>query len=114
MHLSWENQGKEPEQPEPAHSGHVPTTGADSYEKTLPFGDPEPFQRKKAGIVVLPHRFKTPDGAVTDDELTPVVLIEGKVIGWGWISVRRFKEEGGSQGLPLEEEKETRDIRQDI
>ena len=28
--------------------------------------------------------------------------------------VRRFKEEGGSQGLPLEEEKETRDIRQDI
>ena len=45
MHLSWKNPGKEPEQPEPAHSGHVPTTGADSYEKTLPFGDPEPFQR---------------------------------------------------------------------
>ena len=57
---------------------------------------------------------KTPDGAVTDDELTPVVLIEGKVIGWGWILVRRFKEEDGSQGLPLDEEKETRDIRQDI
>ncbi|MEC8479353.1 MAG: DUF3192 domain-containing protein, partial [SAR324 cluster bacterium] len=57
---------------------------------------------------------KTPDGAVTDDELTPVVLIEDKVIGWGWILVRRFKEEDDSQGLPLEEEKETRDIRQDI
>ena len=57
---------------------------------------------------------KTPDGAVTDDELTPVVLIEDKVIGWGWILVRRFKEEKGSQVLPLEEEKETRDIRQDI
>ena len=58
---------------------------------------------------------KTPDGAVTDDELTPVVLIEDKVIGWGWILVRRFKEKEGSQGLPLEEEeKETRDIRQDI
>ena len=57
---------------------------------------------------------KTADGAVTDDELTPVVLIEDKVIGWGWILVRRFKEEGGSKGLPLEEEKETRDIRQDI
>ena len=57
---------------------------------------------------------KTPDGAVTDDELTPVVLIEDKVIGWGWILVRRFKEKGGTQGLPLEEEKGTRDIRQDI
>ena len=34
---------------------------------------------------------KTLDGAVTDDELTPVVLIEDKVIGWGWILVRRFK-----------------------
>ena len=55
MHLSWKNPGKEPEQPEPAHSGHVPTTGADSYEKTLPFGDPEPFQREKAGIVELTH-----------------------------------------------------------
>ena len=60
MHLSWKNSGKEPEQLEPAHSGHVPTTGADSYEKTLPFGDPESFQRKKAGIVVLPHRFENP------------------------------------------------------
>ena len=46
---------------------------------------------------------------MTDDELTPVVLIEGKVIGWGWILVRRFKEEDGSQGFPLEEEKETRE-----
>ena len=55
MHLSWKNSGKEPEQPEPAHSGYVPTTGAESYEKTLPFGDPEPFQRKKTGIVLLPH-----------------------------------------------------------
>ena len=51
---------------------------------------------------------------MTDDELTPVVLIENKVIGWGWILVRRFKEEGGSQRIPLDEEKETRDIRQDI
>ena len=58
MHLSWKNPGKEPEQPEQAHSGYVPTTGADSYEKTLPFGNPESFQREKAGIVVLPHRFE--------------------------------------------------------
>ena len=27
---------------------------------------------------------KKQDGAVTDDELTPVVFDNGKVIGWGW------------------------------
>ena len=69
---------------------------------------------KRLELLYYHTDLKTPDGAVTDDELTPVVLIEDKVIGWGWILVRRFKEEDGSQGLPLEEEKETRDIRQDI
>jgi hypothetical protein len=24
------------------------------------------------------------DGAITDDELTPLVLEDGKLIGWGW------------------------------
>ena len=69
---------------------------------------------KRLELLYYHTDLKTPDGAVTDDELTPVVLIEDKVIGWGWILVRRFKEEDGSQELPLEEEKQTRDIRQDI
>ena len=69
---------------------------------------------KRLELLYYHTDLKTPDGAVTDDELTPVVLIEDKVIGWGWILVRRFKEGGGSQGLPLEEENETRDIRQHI
>ena len=69
---------------------------------------------KRLELLYYHTDLKTPDGAVTDDELTPVVLIEGKVIGWGWILVRRFKEETGPQGLPLDEEKENRDIRQDI
>ena len=69
---------------------------------------------KRLELLYYHTDLKTPDGAVTDDELTPVVLIEDKVIGWGWLLVRRLKEEGGSQGLPLEEEKETRDIRHDI
>ena len=69
---------------------------------------------KRLELLYYHTDLKTPDGAVTDDELTPVVLIEDKVIGWGWILGRRFKEKGGTQGLPLEEEKETRDIRQDI
>ena len=69
---------------------------------------------KRLELLYYHTDMKTPDGAVTDDELTPVVLIEDKLIGWGWILVRRFKVEGGLQGLPLHEEKETRDIRQDI
>ncbi len=27
---------------------------------------------------------KSADGAITDDELTPLVLIDGKLDGWGW------------------------------
>jgi len=27
---------------------------------------------------------KKHDGAITDDELTPIVLKDGKVVGWGW------------------------------
>lgn len=27
---------------------------------------------------------KKADGAITDDELTPIVLIDGRVDGWGW------------------------------
>jgi Protein of unknown function (DUF3192) len=28
---------------------------------------------------------KRADDAITDDELTPVILEEGKVVGWGWL-----------------------------
>jgi len=27
---------------------------------------------------------KKTDGAITDDELTPIVLLNGQVDGWGW------------------------------
>ena len=27
---------------------------------------------------------KKSDFAITDDELTPIVLLDGKVVGWGW------------------------------
>ena len=37
---------------------------------------------KRLELLYYHTDLKTPDGAVTDDELTPVVLIEGKVIGW--------------------------------
>ena len=37
---------------------------------------------KRLELLYYHTDLKTPDGAVTDDELTPVVLIEDKVIGW--------------------------------
>ena len=27
---------------------------------------------------------KSADGAITDDELTPIILVNGMVTGWGW------------------------------
>ncbi len=27
---------------------------------------------------------KKADGAITDDELTPIVILDGKLDGWGW------------------------------
>ena len=27
---------------------------------------------------------KNKDNAITDDELTPIVLLDGKLVGWGW------------------------------
>ena len=57
---------------------------------------------------------KTPDGAVTDDELTPVVLLGGKVIGWGWILLQRFRKDQGTQGLPSQANEGPKDIRKDV
>ena len=43
--------------------------------------------RTQVGIVEVLMYYtdlKASDDAITDDELTPVVLIDGKVDGWGW------------------------------
>lgn len=44
------------------------------------------FSVKDEGIEVLYYytELKSNDGAVTDDELTPLVLIDDKLTGWGW------------------------------
>ncbi|HIL87631.1 MAG TPA: DUF3192 domain-containing protein [Deltaproteobacteria bacterium] len=36
---------------------------------------------------------KAADNAITDDELTPVVLMDDKVVGWGWTLLRRYRTE---------------------
>ena len=57
---------------------------------------------------------KTHDGAVTDDELTPVVLLGGKVIGWGWILLQRFRQDQSTLGLPSQAKEGPKDIRKDV
>ncbi len=47
---------------------------------------------KRLELLYYHTDLKTPDGAVTDDELTPVVLIEDKVIGWGSLIGESFRD----------------------
>lgn len=44
------------------------------------------FKRESSHIEVLYYYTdkKSADGGITDDELTPIVLIDGKLAGWGW------------------------------
>ncbi len=32
------------------------------------------------------------DGAITDDELSPIVLEDGRLVGWGWVYLRQNTE----------------------
>ena len=32
------------------------------------------------------------DGAIADNELTPIVLEDGRLVGWGWIFLRQNTE----------------------
>lgn len=39
---------------------------------------------RRIEVVYYYTDLKRADGAITDDELTPIVLVDGKVDGWGW------------------------------
>jgi hypothetical protein len=43
-----------------------------------------PDEGKNLEVLYYYTDVKQTDGAVTDDELTPLVLDQGKLIGWGW------------------------------
>lgn len=67
------------------------------------YGNSDPFLSSKSEVITNPYRteayesrgvhfevlyyytdVKAADGAITDDELTPLVLADGKLDGWGW------------------------------
>ncbi|MEE2715892.1 MAG: DUF3192 domain-containing protein [SAR324 cluster bacterium] len=54
---------------------------------------------------------KAADNAITDDELTPVVLKDDKVVGWGWTLLRRYgneqqSQDGSASNRPLQDIRE--------
>lgn len=90
--------------------------GKKQLETTL---DEKGLFKKPAGIVYINNPFKTEmlegkgrvfevlyyyteknknDGEITDDELTPLVLEEGKLIGWGWNFFKNTKRKYGIRG----------------
>jgi hypothetical protein len=42
-------------------------------------------------ILYYVTNIRTPDGEISDDELTPLVLVEGKLAGWGWPFLADFE-----------------------
>jgi len=58
----------------------------DSYDKISNPYRTETLQGKDKVFEVWYYYtdIKNRDGAITDDELLPVVFDEGKLIGWGW------------------------------
>lgn len=67
------------------------------------YDNSDPFLGSKSEVITNPYRteayesrgvrfevlyyytdVKAADGAITDDELTPLVLVDGKLDGWGW------------------------------
>jgi hypothetical protein len=41
-------------------------------------------QGKRIDVLFYYTDLKARDDAITDDELTPIVLVDGRVDGWGW------------------------------
>jgi hypothetical protein len=56
---------------------------------------------------------KAADNAITDDELTPVVLMDNKVVGWGWTLLRRYRTEQHPQRSEKPQEG-VQDIREQV
>ena len=63
----------------------IETVSAEGYTINNPYRS-ETMQGKEKVLEVLYYYtdIKKRDGAITDDELTPLVFDSGKLTGWGW------------------------------
>jgi len=60
-------------------------------------------------ILYYATNVKNNDGVITNDELTPLVLVDGILVGWGWTYVGTFTDDNdltllGPQPPPLEQD----------
>jgi len=61
------------------NGGHITKTVNNPYRTETLQGKDKVFE-----VYYYYTDVKNQDDAITDDELTPIIFDEGKVIGWGW------------------------------
>ena len=66
-------------------AGHHPSFNDDALTATNPYRTETISDGEKTLEVLYYYTdIKRNDGAITDDELTPLVFDNGRLIGWGW------------------------------
>jgi len=71
------------------------TMGTETFSTDVAINNPyrvEVFQPEEGVTVEVLFYYtdvKGDDNAISDEELTPVVLVNGEVIGWGWVCLRQ-------------------------
>jgi len=76
------------------------TMGDETFSTDVAINNPyriEMFQAEDGTPVEVLFYYtdvKDDDNAISDEELTPIVLIDGEVVGWGWFCLRQHLPEG--------------------
>lgn len=71
------------------------TMGSETFSTDVAINNPyriEMFQPEEGVTIEVLYYYtdvKGDDNAITDEELTPIVLVNGEVIGWGWVCLRQ-------------------------
>jgi len=71
------------------------TMGDETFSTDVAINNPyriEVFQPEEGVTVEVLYYYtdvKDDDNAISDEELLPIVLVNGEVIGWGWVCLRQ-------------------------
>ena len=71
------------------------TMGNESFDTDVAINNPyriEVFQPEEGVTVEVLYYYtdvKDDDNAISDEELMPIVLVNGDVVGWGWVCLRQ-------------------------